>query len=142
MSTTINAARTRAHLSRHERQRLARAEAFSRRTTASPPATPAIQLQQGELELIEGLVRHNRTAVSSCAARDRRNRCWQREAASRARPGRRGGALGTGAGRDQRRSAARRSPATSAGSSKASKRPSPAERRSPGSGAVRPARVS
>ena len=65
MSTTINAARMRAHLSRHERQRLARAEAFSRRTTASPPATPAIQLQQGELELIEGLVRHNRTAVSS-----------------------------------------------------------------------------
>jgi hypothetical protein len=52
MSTTINTARTRAHLSRHERQRLARAEAFSRRTTASPPATPAIQLQQGELELI------------------------------------------------------------------------------------------
>jgi DNA-binding response OmpR family regulator len=65
MSTTINAARTRAHLSRHERQRLARAEAFSRRTTASPPATAAVQLQQGELELIEGLVRHNRTAVSS-----------------------------------------------------------------------------
>lgn len=65
MSRTINAARTLAHLSRHERQRLARAEAFSRRTAASPPATAAIQLQQGELELIEGLVRHNRTAVSS-----------------------------------------------------------------------------
>jgi hypothetical protein len=65
MSTTIKAARTGAHLSRHERQRLARAEAFSRRTTASPPATPAIQLQPVELELIEGLVRHDRTAVSS-----------------------------------------------------------------------------
>jgi hypothetical protein len=65
MSMTINAARTRAHLSRHERQRLARTLAFSRRTLASPPAAPVVAFQQAELELIERLVHRDRTAVSS-----------------------------------------------------------------------------
>ena len=65
MHTTINAARTRPQLSRRERQRLARAEAFSRRTPTSPPKVPAIELDRRELELIDRLVRHDRTAVSS-----------------------------------------------------------------------------
>jgi hypothetical protein len=65
MSITIDAARTRAHLSRRERQRLARTWAFSRRTGASPPASPVITFEPTELELIEQLVHHGRTAVSS-----------------------------------------------------------------------------
>ena len=64
MSTTINGAR-RAHLSRRERQRLARTDAFSRRTAAGPPAAPVITFERGELELIELLVQSGRTAVSS-----------------------------------------------------------------------------
>ena len=56
MHTKINAARTRAQLSRRERQRLARTLAFSRRTPASLPAAPAVALQPAELELIERLV--------------------------------------------------------------------------------------
>jgi hypothetical protein len=41
MHTTTRAARRRGHLSRHERQHLARTHAFSRRTPKlSPAATP------------------------------------------------------------------------------------------------------
>jgi hypothetical protein len=65
MSTTINAARARAHLSRRERQRLARTYAFSRRTAARPQALPVITFEPAELELIDRLVHHGRTAVSS-----------------------------------------------------------------------------
>ena len=65
MHTTINAARTRAQLSRHDRQRLARSEAFSRRTTTTPPVVAAVTFDSRELELIDRLVRHDRTAVSS-----------------------------------------------------------------------------
>ena len=65
MHTTINAARTRAQLSRHERQRLARSEAFSRRTTTTPPVVAAVTFDSRELELIDRLVRYDRTAVSS-----------------------------------------------------------------------------
>ena len=65
MHTTINAARTRAQLSRRERQRLARSEAFSRRTPTTPPQVAAITFDRRELELINRLVRHDRTAVSS-----------------------------------------------------------------------------
>ena len=65
MSTTTDRARARAHLSRRERQRLARADAFSRRTASSPPAAPVITFERGELELIERLVQSGRTAVSS-----------------------------------------------------------------------------
>jgi hypothetical protein len=65
MYTTFNAARTRAHLSRHERQRLARTLAFSRRTPPVPPPAPMVELQRAELELIERLVHRDRTAVSS-----------------------------------------------------------------------------
>jgi hypothetical protein len=50
MYTTIDAAPTSAHLSRHERERLARARAFSRRTPASPPEFPVVALQRSELE--------------------------------------------------------------------------------------------
>jgi hypothetical protein len=65
MSTTINAARTCARLSRRERQRLARTDAFSRRTAARPPAAPVITFERAELEVIERLVQSGRTAVSS-----------------------------------------------------------------------------
>jgi hypothetical protein len=65
MSTPTHGARARAHLSRRERQRLARANAFSRRTAASPPADAVITFDRGELEVIERLVQSGRTAVSS-----------------------------------------------------------------------------
>ena len=65
MQSTIHAARGRGHLSRHERQRLARAEAFSRRTPAGMRGEVPVTLGRDELELIERLVRRDRTAVSS-----------------------------------------------------------------------------
>ena len=65
MYTTIDAARRCAHLSRRERQRLARSEAFSRRTPTTPPEASAVMFDRAELELIERLVRHDRTAVST-----------------------------------------------------------------------------
>jgi hypothetical protein len=65
MHTTINAARTRVQLSRRERQRLARSEAFSQRTPTTPPEASAITFDSRELELIDRLVRYDRTAVSS-----------------------------------------------------------------------------
>ena len=65
MQSTIQAARMRGHLSRHERQRLARAEAFSRRTPAGVAARSSVKLGRDELELIERLVRRDRTPVSS-----------------------------------------------------------------------------
>ena len=65
MHKTINAARRRTQLSRHERQRLARSEAFSRRTPTTTPKVAAITFDPRELELINRLVRHDRTAVSS-----------------------------------------------------------------------------
>jgi hypothetical protein len=54
-----------AHLSRHERQRRARAKAFSRRATTIPAASPPVRLEPEDLALIDRLVRHDRTAVSS-----------------------------------------------------------------------------
>ncbi len=65
MHTTIHTARRRGHLSRHERLRVARAEAFSRRTSESVPVIAPVKFERAELELIERLVRHDRTAVSS-----------------------------------------------------------------------------
>jgi hypothetical protein len=65
MYTTINVARRHAHLSRRERQRLARGDAFSRRTPATLPVAPVIAFGPAELELIERLVRNGRTAVST-----------------------------------------------------------------------------
>src|SRR5579884_923590 len=65
MQSTTQAARRRGHLSRHERQRLARAEAFSRHTAADQRAEAPVKLEQDELELIDRLVRNDRTAVSS-----------------------------------------------------------------------------
>ena len=65
MKSMIHAARRRGHLSRHERQRLARAEAFSRRTPAGVCGEVPVKLGQDELDLIDGLVRRDRTAVSS-----------------------------------------------------------------------------
>ena len=65
MQSTTQAARRRGHLSRHERQRLARTEAFSRRTAADQRAGAPVKFEQDELELIDRLVRDDRTAVSS-----------------------------------------------------------------------------
>lgn len=65
MKSTIHAAHRGGHLSRHERQELARAEAFSRRTPAGAAAEVPVKLEEGQLELIDRLVRRDRTAVSS-----------------------------------------------------------------------------
>ena len=65
MQSTNRAAHTRRHLSRHERQRQARAEAFSRRTTRTPTVPPLVRLAREDIELIDQLVRHDRTAVST-----------------------------------------------------------------------------
>lgn len=65
MQSTIHPARGRGHLSRHERQRRARAEAFSRRTLATLPGDVPVKLEQDDLKLIDRLVCQDRTAVSS-----------------------------------------------------------------------------
>jgi hypothetical protein len=65
MSTKFNAGRRHPHLSRRERQRLARVEAFSRRTATAPVAVPVVAFGAAEVALIERLVRHDRTAVST-----------------------------------------------------------------------------
>jgi hypothetical protein len=65
MQSMTRAARMRRYLSRHERQRRARAEAFSRRTAAGPAALPPVKLATEDLALIDRLVRQDRTAVSS-----------------------------------------------------------------------------
>jgi microcompartment protein CcmK/EutM len=66
MQSTTHAAPGRGHLSsRHERQRRARADAFSRRTSAGMSREVPVKLEDDKLELIERLVRRDRTAVSS-----------------------------------------------------------------------------
>ena len=65
MHPTIHAAPGSGHLSRRERQQLRRAEAFSRRAAAASPAAPPLMLDREKLELIDHLVRHDRTAVST-----------------------------------------------------------------------------
>jgi hypothetical protein len=65
MQSTTRAAHKRRHLSRHERQRQERAEAFSRRTGTTPLLRLPVKLAPEELELIDRLVRRDRTAVSS-----------------------------------------------------------------------------
>jgi hypothetical protein len=65
MHTTTGAARRRGHLSRWERQHLARAQAFSRHTPKLAPAPTPQKLRRDQLELIDRLVRSDRTAVSS-----------------------------------------------------------------------------
>ena len=63
---SLHRARNGAHLSRRERQLEARAEAFSRRTaTRVMPAPPPVSLDPHDIALIDRLVRHDRTAVSS-----------------------------------------------------------------------------
>lgn len=65
MHSMTHAARGRGHLSRHERLQLARVEAFSRRTGTDPLQAALVKFTGRELELIDGLVRRDRTAVSS-----------------------------------------------------------------------------
>jgi hypothetical protein len=59
------AAHTRRHLSRHERQRQARAAAFSRRSMTVRIVPSPVRLASDDLELIDRLVRRDRTAVST-----------------------------------------------------------------------------
>ena len=65
MHSTTTAARKRGHLSRHERLHLARAEAFSRRTATDTLGVPPVKLSGTKLEVIDRLVRRDRTAVST-----------------------------------------------------------------------------
>lgn len=65
MQSMIHAAHRRGHLSRHERQELARADAFSRRAPTGAAAEVPVKLEEDELDLIDRLVRCDRTAVSS-----------------------------------------------------------------------------
>jgi hypothetical protein len=65
MHTTTRAARRRGHLSRRERQRLARTRAFSRRTPKLVVVPTPQKLERDQLELIDDLVRSDRTPVSS-----------------------------------------------------------------------------
>ena len=65
MHSTIHLAPGSAHLSRRERQRIRRVEAFSRRRSATSPAAPAVTLDGEDLELIDRLVRQDRTVVST-----------------------------------------------------------------------------
>jgi hypothetical protein len=65
MQSTTHAARGRGHLSRHERQGLARVAAFSRRTPVTVPDAVPVRLGQHDLELLDRLVRFDRTAVST-----------------------------------------------------------------------------
>ena len=65
MQSTNRAAHKRRHLSRHERQRQARAAAFSRRTMTAPIVPSPVILASEEIELIDRLVRRDRTAVST-----------------------------------------------------------------------------
>jgi hypothetical protein len=97
---------------RHERQRQARAEAFSRRTAImAPAAPPPVSLAADELALIDRLVRHDRAAVSSAllaiagiGAREPRRR--------KVLAGRRADVVSASGGDDQRQAgrADRRSP--------------------------------
>jgi len=68
MKSTTRTAYTRPNLSRHERQRQARAEAFSRQTTTIPIRPSPVKLAALDVELIDRLVRRDRTAS--------RPRCW------------------------------------------------------------------
>ena len=115
MQSTTQAARRRGHLSRHERQLCVRAEAFSRRTPAQVPGDVPVKLEEHELELIERLVRQDRTAVSSAVlaiAGIGSGGLVRRAVLERV-----GEAACCGAGRgcDQRHSAASRSPGTCGG---------------------------
>jgi hypothetical protein len=64
MYAMTHRARPRAHLSRRERQQLARLQAFSRRTPRTMPAMRPVKLRQEQLELIDRLVQRDRTPVS------------------------------------------------------------------------------
>lgn len=65
MQSMTRAARTRCHLSKHERQRRARAEAFFRRSRTESLAPSPVKLALDDVELIDRLVRRDRTAVST-----------------------------------------------------------------------------
>jgi hypothetical protein len=65
MQSMTRAADKRRHLSRHERQRQARGAAFSRRSMTVPIVPSPVRLASDDAELIDRLVRRDRTAVST-----------------------------------------------------------------------------
>lgn len=65
MQSTTRALQTRCHLSKHERQRRARGEAFSRRSRTELLVPSPVKLAPEDVELINRLVRSDRTAVST-----------------------------------------------------------------------------
>lgn len=65
MQSMTRAAQTRCNLSKHERQRQVRADAFSRRSRTDSLAPSPVKLAREDVELINGLVRGDRTAVST-----------------------------------------------------------------------------
>jgi hypothetical protein len=62
---SMTAPRTSGPISRHERQRQARAEAFSRRSMMVAIVRSTVRLASDDIELIDRLVRRDRTAVST-----------------------------------------------------------------------------
>jgi hypothetical protein len=75
----------------------ARPKAFSDRTPVTSAVTSPVKLDRQDLELIDRLVRHDRTAVSTRCWRSRGRR-RRNQSAGRALPDPRGGALGPGEG--------------------------------------------
>jgi hypothetical protein len=78
MQSTTRAAHTRRHLSRHERQRHPRAEAFSRRSATAQVVPPPVKLATEDLELIDQLVRGDRLAALAIGSAGMAYglRCW------------------------------------------------------------------
>ena len=65
MQSMTRAAQTRCHLSKHKRQRQARAEAFSRRSRIESLVPSPVKPAREDVELIDRLVRGDRTVVST-----------------------------------------------------------------------------
>ncbi len=101
MQSITRAAHKRRHLSRHERQRQARAAAFSRRSMTAPIVPSPVRLARDDVELIDRLVRRDRTAVSTALLAVAGIGAGEASRQSRAVPDRRGVVLGAGRGRDQ-----------------------------------------
>ena len=76
MQSMTHAASTRRHLSRHERQRQARAEAFSRRTAMTPIVLPPVRLAT-EVERLLGGDAQSRAPLVGFGGRHRRPRSGQ-----------------------------------------------------------------
>ena len=74
MQSTTRALQTRCHLSKHERQRRARGEAFSRRSRTELLVPSPVKLAPEDVELIDRLVRSGSHRGLDRPAGDRRDR--------------------------------------------------------------------